>query len=613
MTRRRRKRKSRHVRAQPRPSSPRPATGPAEPPWRHLGTVLAAAFAVRAAVAIGGEFILHPDEVMQYLEPAHRLVFGNGVLHWEFFYGGRSWLVPSAVAAVLFLCQAIGLDSAFAYQAAVELAFCAVSLAVPLGMYLTGRALFSEASARLALLLGAFWYELVGFAHKPLTEFVATALLLLLFALAVDRTPSTRRRIVAAGLLAALCAAVRFQYAPAVGILLLALGARLPARGRLVLAGGVAAGVLAVGTLDYLTWGGFLSSYFVNFDVNAVFAPNRAGQSTPWSYLAWFGIASGGAAAVAGTALLDLRRRGLVLLVFLSLLLPHMMLDHREYRFLFALIPLWLLLFADVLATGRGRRPGRAAVGGNALARFGRPAGLAYAGVVSALGILNLIPMQDRVYRPAHAPETRFIHFLRDRNPALDAYRRFADSPNAQGFLDSAHVYHQTRGYYGLHRSVPFYDAQNWRRHFAPDAAHEYVSHVLATSHDGAQTVPLQGGGLALRAGGVVLPLPRLVGDVVNRRLEWWNEAGEMTILGGFRHAETFAEATPLHSGISGALSLWERVDDRQPVRGWESYAFHPDAAAMHPILRRTGRGGLRRPPPNQGIRLVPPAGSATE
>ena len=111
MAKRRRKRKSEYVRKQRRPSVPGPATGPTEPPWRHLWTVLAAAFAARAAVALGGEFILHADEVMQYLEPAHWLVFGNGVLHWEFFYGARSWLVPSAVAAVLFLCQAIGLDS----------------------------------------------------------------------------------------------------------------------------------------------------------------------------------------------------------------------------------------------------------------------------------------------------------------------------------------------------------------------------------------------------------------------------------------------------------------------------------------------------------------------
>ena len=65
-----------------------------ERPWKFLLPVLALAFAVRAAIALCGDFVLHPDEVMQYLEPAHRLVFGNGVTYWEFFYGARAWLVP---------------------------------------------------------------------------------------------------------------------------------------------------------------------------------------------------------------------------------------------------------------------------------------------------------------------------------------------------------------------------------------------------------------------------------------------------------------------------------------------------------------------------------------
>ena len=45
--------------------------------------MLALAFAARAAVALSGDFILHPDEIMQYLEQGHRLAFGNGVVHWS--------------------------------------------------------------------------------------------------------------------------------------------------------------------------------------------------------------------------------------------------------------------------------------------------------------------------------------------------------------------------------------------------------------------------------------------------------------------------------------------------------------------------------------------------
>ena len=44
---------------------------PDEPHWKYLPLVLALGFIARAAVALSGDFVLHPDEIMQYLEPAH--------------------------------------------------------------------------------------------------------------------------------------------------------------------------------------------------------------------------------------------------------------------------------------------------------------------------------------------------------------------------------------------------------------------------------------------------------------------------------------------------------------------------------------------------------------
>lgn len=81
---------------------------PEEPTWKYLPLVLALGFIARAAVALSGDFVLHPDEIMQYLEPAHRLAFGNGISYWEYFYGARSWLVPGAVAGVLKLFDLVG-------------------------------------------------------------------------------------------------------------------------------------------------------------------------------------------------------------------------------------------------------------------------------------------------------------------------------------------------------------------------------------------------------------------------------------------------------------------------------------------------------------------------
>ena len=176
--------------------------------------MLALAFLVRAAVALSGDFVMHPDEIMQYLEPAHRLVFGNGVTYWEYFYGVRSWLVPGLVAAILKLFDAVGLGQPAWYVGGVELVFCAISLLIPAGMYFFARWHFGEATARVALVMGAFWYELVGFAHKPMTEFVATALLMSLLALTVRPVPDRLRVLVTVAALAVLAAAIRVQYAP---------------------------------------------------------------------------------------------------------------------------------------------------------------------------------------------------------------------------------------------------------------------------------------------------------------------------------------------------------------------------------------------------------------
>ena len=154
-------------------------------PWNYLPVVLMLAFVARAAVALSGEFVLHPDEIMQYLEPAHHLAFGHGVRYWEYFYGARSWILPGAIAGVLRLFDAVGLGQPFWYVGGVKLAFCAVSLLVPAGMYFFGRRHFGESTARIALVAGALWYELVRFAHKPMTEFVAAAPLLALLALCV--------------------------------------------------------------------------------------------------------------------------------------------------------------------------------------------------------------------------------------------------------------------------------------------------------------------------------------------------------------------------------------------------------------------------------------------
>ena len=336
-----------------------PDTVHAPSPWQGLYWILIAAFLLRAAVALAGDFVVHPDEIMQYLESAHAVVFGSGITHWEFFFGGRSWFLPGMVASVLWLCKLVGLGEPTYYIPAVKLVFCAISLLIPTALYFLGRRLFGEVTGRVALVLGAFWYELVGFAHKPMTEFLATGILLVMVAIALR--PPSPRRTATVGALAGLVVAVRFQYVFAAAILPLRDLVRGSGRTRFATVASGMAVVLLAGVFDYLTWGELFHSYLVNFRFNMSLDSARINEPSQFQYLVQLAVASGGTFLAAVAASADLRKRILPLSLAVAVLLPHMLQSHHEYRYVFAVVPLWLLLFADVLA--RGWRPSSSAGG----------------------------------------------------------------------------------------------------------------------------------------------------------------------------------------------------------------------------------------------------------
>ena len=527
-----------------------------EPVWRCLYWMLAAAFCVRAAVALSGDFVLHPDEIMQYLEPAHRVVFGNGITLWEFFYGARSWLVPGFVAGILRFCQGVGLSEPALYIAAVKLAFCAVSLAIPAGMYFAGRRLYGEPTGRIALVLGSFWYELVGFAHKPMTEFIATALLLAL--LAWTLRPATPRRAAASAAMATLLVAVRYQYAVLAGVLLawdfVRSGKR--ARGAAVLAGLAVLG--AIGAFEYVTWGRWFQSYWLNFEFNLLFDRSQD-PTTVWSYLGWLALASGGAVLAALAAGIgNWRRHALVLALTLAVLLPHLPLDHREYRFIFVFIPLWLLLFADLLATGWQARQTVA----HAFRHWRPLLGLGYAAALSGVGILNAIPGQHHIYA-GYSGGTEATQFVRDQDPHFAFYRHLAQDASLCGVLDAARDWHNTPGYYYLHQPVPFYINRHIGRIFADDV-HRYVTHIITDIPLARRSIlRAPDGTTAVRIGGRIRTLPAVMVDTRSRQLAYMDKQGDITAIDGFALARNI-----------GGTTLWVSQRRAEPAQACQTYAW---------------------------------------
>src|SRR5207248_6266932 len=65
------------------------------------------------------------DEIFQATEPAHRLVFGYGIVAWEFQLGMRSWILPGTIAGLMQLSRLIGDGPAY------YLPLTATALALP--------------------------------------------------------------------------------------------------------------------------------------------------------------------------------------------------------------------------------------------------------------------------------------------------------------------------------------------------------------------------------------------------------------------------------------------------------------------------------------------------
>ena len=491
---------------------------------------------------------------MQYLEPAHRLVFGNGATFWEYFYGARSWLVPGLVAGVLKLFDLVGLGQPLWYVGGVKLVFCAISLLIPAGMYFFARWHFGETAARVALLMGAFWYELVGFAHKPMTEFVATALLMSLLVLCVRPEPDRLRVVLTAAVLAVLMAAVRVQYAPLALLVFGLFFLRTGKKAQLVLI--AASFLVAVGIFDAITWdGGLFHSYIVYIRVNLALGGMGAGESPSWQYLYWLLIASMGLVALCVLAILhNLRRYGLLLALIALTLLIHSTQSPKEYRFIFVVIPLWLLIGADFVvwfASRASEGRSRMLLGPTSLVLTASFA------AISLAGILNALPYQEKVFK-ADPREVRVVRFLRNQDPIFAAYRYLASMPGVAAVWQTDRLYFNLPGYYYLHRAIPLYGASTGRYFiFAdqektePEAIAASVSHIVT--------------------------------------------ADPATSISGYSVEKTF-----------GAIRILRRDADEPAIRKWQGYTptfktgiFGKTVHKLYP--------DAPTPPPNAGIRFVDP------
>src|SRR5580698_3158631 len=74
---------------------------PKDPAMKSALVLLPIAAAPRIWTMISDQGVFWPDEIYQSIEQAHRLVFGYGMVPWEFRDGARSWVFPGLLAGAI--------------------------------------------------------------------------------------------------------------------------------------------------------------------------------------------------------------------------------------------------------------------------------------------------------------------------------------------------------------------------------------------------------------------------------------------------------------------------------------------------------------------------------
>lgn len=428
-----------------------------QPPVPHEGKAVAAVRLlgpIRLALAIifvGGlalrlvmiprAGIYHPDELFQYLEQSHRLLFGNGMVPWEYRYGMRSWLLPLLISGPMAVGDWIAPHSAL-YLLLPRAGAVLLSMAVVWSAWIFGRR-HSMTHGLIAAAVMAFWAEQVQNAPQLLTETFSLALILPSAALLAQE--ASLRRTLLAGFLLGMAAILRMQYLPAIGVVALATAVRHPRDIAPLLIGGAIAIVLgaivdiAMGQIPY----GWMAEYFRQNIV--LHRAENYGIAAIWAYPISVAATSGWwIAAILPLAMIGMRAEPTLARMALVNLLIHMAIGHKEYRFILlttaSLTLLAALGSATLVATAVRFRP---------TLRIAAPAAalLAWATASAALAA------SDRVDR----------YKMHDRR-GLQLATMLRNDPELCALGTQSLDFTETGGYAYLHRSVPIYSYAPWEK-----------------------------------------------------------------------------------------------------------------------------------------------------
>ena len=320
--------------------------------WNSLALCLGVAFFIRVLLAWYLPGAWRPDEFFQYLEPAHRLSYGTGIITWEWRVGIRSWLVPGFFALLMDIGQTLGIENILFF---IRVCLSFFSLCVPGVFFWYG---WRKGGALGAWTLGAFgifWPDIVNGSIRSLGEFLGgnTLLVGVVLILAYRHEPQDRKSLIIAciaGLALGITSVIRFQLAPAAGLAMIFLFRKTQYKQFLYALLLFTLPVLFLGFLDFLTLGQAFQSVLKNFYYNETLGiANQYGKEPTFFYIVysiklWICLII----PLCFCLLKARQEKYIPLLIAGFIIFYHSLISHKEISFIYAAI----LLIVFVAACG---------------------------------------------------------------------------------------------------------------------------------------------------------------------------------------------------------------------------------------------------------------------
>ncbi len=311
---------------------------------RYLLIFLAIAFLLRIVVFFASSSIYWADEIFQTQEAAHRLAYGPGVITWEFRLGLRSWVLPAIIAGIMKSTAWLSSGSS-GYIFGTTCFFSLLSLTVVWFAFSWCRRNFGMQYGLLAAFSTTIWFELINFSPRALNEVIAGNVFLpaiYLGSLRPDQKAQSRWRLLLIGMLLGLTVCLRIQFGPAVLLAGLWIISRDWKVRFLPITSGIFLVVAIFGIVDAISWSYPFYSYYAYFREDILHHRAAEFGVLPWHY--FFSALFVHAGPLPIFALLGVRRSPILGWIILAVLVPHSLIAHKEFRYIYPVLPLMLTL-----------------------------------------------------------------------------------------------------------------------------------------------------------------------------------------------------------------------------------------------------------------------------